>query len=81
MRWHTTDERKPQQNEFTCSICKGVFPKGQSDEEALKEKDILFPDLEMDELVIGCEPCYIKVMDFNEPGQKRYSPFIDKEEE
>lgn len=60
---------------FTCYDCKETFPKKRSDEEAIQEKDILFPG-ETD-MVISCEDCFIKIMEFNEPGQNRYKPFVD----
>jgi hypothetical protein len=64
-------------NKYTCSNCKQTHIKGQSDQEALQEHTTLFPDQKNDELVLVCDPCFIKIMEFMEPGQKRYAPFVD----
>lgn len=63
--------------EFTCENCKKTFHKERSEEEMQYEKNILFP--EENDLVITCEPCFIQIMDFNEPNMKRYASFIDIE--
>ncbi len=63
--------------EFTCDLCKKTFPKSRSDKEAREEQNLLFPGQKDEDMVMNCEDCFIKVMEFNEPGQKRYLPFKD----
>jgi len=65
--------------EFICANCQNIFIKQRFDIEVEKEKDYLFPEAEKKDLVLVCEPCFIKIMDFNEPSLKRYTPFINKE--
>jgi DNA-directed RNA polymerase subunit RPC12/RpoP len=64
-------------NLFKCAQCKEEFPRKRTDEEARKEASFLFSQ-EPAEIMV-CENCFIKIMDYNEPGLKRYAPFIDKE--
>ena len=64
--------------EFTCCNCKKVFLQGRNDAIAHFEKDVLFPNDPEENLLMACEPCFIKIMDFNEPGMKRYAEFINK---
>lgn len=50
-------------NEFKCALCKDVFPKAWTDEEARKEYETNFPqeseDNEEEEIV--CDDCYNKL--------------------
>lgn len=64
-------------NEFTCAQCGETFNKGRTDAEALLEKEIFFPGDNNCELV--CEDCFKAIMDFREPGLKRYENLNLKE--
>ena len=48
---------------YTCSICKGVFEKGWSDEEALKETEEIFGDVPIEECDIVCDDCFKEIME------------------
>ena len=43
---------------FTCAICGGTFEKTNTDEEALAEKEALFPEYTLEECAIVCEDCW-----------------------
>lgn len=63
--------------EYICSCCKQEFVSNrESDEESVSERKKLFP--EETEFEITCEDCFIKIMDYCEPGKFRYVEFIDK---
>jgi hypothetical protein len=47
---------------YTCYMCKGVFEKGWSDEEAEEEAGENFPGYEPDEGDLVCDDCYKKAM-------------------
>lgn len=52
-------------NEYKCAVCKGVFQKGWSDEEATKEATEVFgkhPDEWNDEVMTVCDDCYNTMM-------------------
>ena len=59
-------------NEYTCSACGETFNRGRPEEDALKEKDDLFPDIPIEECAIVCDDCFKEIMDFKEPGLQRY---------
>lgn len=63
---------KPMTKEFTCANCHETFLTQITQEELEKEKDKLFPELNKNDSEIVCHDCFIKIMDFNEPAQKRY---------
>jgi len=44
-------------NEFECFLCKGIFEKDWSDEEALKELKSVF-DKPVEECELVCDDCY-----------------------
>lgn len=48
-------------DEFLCEMCGGIFNKGISDEQAMKEKIELFFDAPLDECDIVCENCFQKM--------------------
>lgn len=52
---------------YKCAACGGVFEKGRSDEEALDEKDRLWPDFNLRDCSIVCDDCF-KSMGFSEAG-------------
>jgi len=61
-------------NEYQCYICKGIFEKGQSDEEAVKELDSVFPLFTPDESELVCDDCYhdiLKVKDTSSNNEKK----------
>jgi len=43
---------------FTCARCKKVLPSVWSDEEAIAEKDKLFPDVPTENCVVVCDECF-----------------------
>lgn len=61
-------------NQYQCAMCKGVFDKGWSDEEANQElidnfgKDIA----ENEPLDIVCDPCYQKIKPSDNPDIQEY---------
>lgn len=48
-------------DEYQCSVCKGVFDKGWSDEEALDELHVKFPGYEPPQCSIVCDDCFKKM--------------------
>ena len=46
---------------YTCAMCKGVFQRAQSDEDALAEAQDTFPGATVEESEIVCEDCYQKI--------------------
>lgn len=61
--YHADLDKKPDENEFQCDQCGGVFPKVQPDEEALDEALDLW---DVEEWAEGaatiCEDCFFKLM-------------------
>lgn len=54
-------------NEFRCADCGEVFIKGWSDEEALIEAIMEFPNMALNEpLVAVCSDCYERILRFIE---------------
>ncbi|MDE2097709.1 MAG: hypothetical protein KGL39_10710 [Patescibacteria group bacterium] len=47
--------------EYTCSLCQGIFNKGRSDAESLEESRSYFGDVPAEELAIICEDCWQKI--------------------
>lgn len=45
-------------NEYQCAMCKGVFEKGWTDEEALSEMDRDFGAVPPSERAVVCDDCY-----------------------
>lgn len=60
---NTKVEKKIKDTEFQCSICKGIFTKDWTDEEAGKEVEHWGECGEMD---IVCDDCYIKFMEWHQ---------------
>lgn len=57
-------ERELKQNEFQCAMCKGIFEKGWSDEEAEKEAEELWgkkTSISDPRMVIVCDNCFQKI--------------------
>jgi hypothetical protein len=50
--------RKLKKNEYQCDMCKGIFDKGWSDEEAKEEHFGRHPDVPLEETGMVCDPCY-----------------------
>jgi len=46
-------------NQYRCGYCMHVFEKEISDEEALEEKNRLFRNLSLEDMVIVCDHCFI----------------------
>jgi hypothetical protein len=55
-----------------CESCGTNEMSETSDEAMLAEALILFPNIQEEYKVIVCDDCFKKIMDYNEPGQKRY---------
>lgn len=57
-------------NEYRCNVCKGVFDKGWSDEEAKAELDSgIFGDVPVEECDVACDDCW-KKMGLHHDGPK-----------
>lgn len=54
-------KRELRADEFTCDSCGGVFKKGMSDEEAMKEALEQFGDALGDDPAMVCDDCYIEM--------------------
>jgi hypothetical protein len=55
-------KRKIKKNEYQCEICKGIFEKGWSDEEAKAEFYENNPTIPIEESGLICEPCFQLIM-------------------
>lgn len=55
-------------NEYQCYMCKGVFEKGWSDEDAVKELDDVFKFFTPEESELVCDDCYRKFMEHAPQG-------------
>jgi len=55
-------ERELKKNEYRCAMCKEVFNKGRSDEEALKEYYERDTGIPIEECDLVCDPCYNIIM-------------------
>ena len=53
---------------FTCAACGGTFEKACSDEDALAEKDQLWPDVPIEQCVIICHDCFTAMRAANGPA-------------
>lgn len=62
--------------DFYCDHCKQTFENAWTDEDALKEKDILFPAENIKNMSLVCDVCFKMIMDFNEPSLKRYDSVV-----
>ena len=49
---------EPGPNEYRCAVCKGVFEKAWTDEEADAERISNFPDVPKEECATICDDCY-----------------------
>jgi uncharacterized protein with PIN domain len=52
------EERELKKNEYRCAMCKEVFKKGVSDEEAIEEFHKDFPDILIEDTSLICDECY-----------------------
>ena len=59
---------------YVCDYCKVEYIKSRSESECIAEAKDLFPN--ENKLCIVCEDCFIKIMDFHEPGKKRYDKYV-----
>lgn len=51
------------EDEYRCSVCHKVFQKGQTDEEALKEKEDIFPGIDVEDCDLVCDDCFEEMDD------------------
>ena len=63
-------------NEIICDYCKLMFIPERDEKEVIEEYNTLFPN-DPDKATV-CEDCFVKIMDFHEPGEYRYEKYIDK---
>jgi hypothetical protein len=70
----------PEPPKDQCECCLEFFNWQRTEEDVQKECDDLFPNLPEEEKRTVCEPCFIKIMDFNEPGKYRYKKYIQDKE-
>ena len=56
-------------NEYECAVCRGVFEKGWSDEEALEEKTELFGAVPAEECSVVCDDCFEILMRRRPPDE------------
>ena len=49
---------KLKENEYQCAKCEGIFKYGQSEEKALQEKEMLFPEVPIEDCAIICDDCF-----------------------
>ena len=54
-------ERRAMGDGYTCALCKGVFEKGWSDEEALEEKIYLWGHIPRADCDLVCDDCFKKM--------------------
>jgi hypothetical protein len=47
---------------FKCDVCGVVFESGWSEQEALAEKDELFPETDIKDCGVVCDDCFKKVV-------------------
>jgi hypothetical protein len=50
--------------EFTCAECGETYGRQRTEEEALEEKDALFPDVPIEDCAIVCDDCFKKLMPY-----------------
>jgi hypothetical protein len=48
-------------NEYQCVVCRGVFEKGWTDEEAHAERERLLPGVPIEECEIACDDCFTMI--------------------
>ena len=53
---------KTKQNTYQCELCKGVFEKGRTDEEALEESRDIWGEISQKDRVLICEDCHNKIV-------------------
>jgi len=51
-------KREVKENEYQCAICKGVFEKGWSDEEAENEVKEIWGEIPQEERAVICDDCF-----------------------
>lgn len=66
-----------QKNEYLCESCGNIYEKGWSDQEAMAEKNTIFPDAPMSECGIVCEPCFQKISSYFGINPNRRAPRVD----
>ena len=50
--------KKAEDKEYTCEYCGNTYLKNRTDEEAIKESELLWGPLNESERVVICEDCY-----------------------
>jgi hypothetical protein len=53
--------RKLKTNEYRCYVCKNIYKKGWSDEEAIKEEELIFGLQHSEDDAIVCDGCFHKL--------------------
>jgi len=62
-------------NEYQCTMCDGVFEKGRSDDEAMKESKEKWGAVPEDDLGVVCDSCYLQM--FGWPATNEEDPDDD----
>lgn len=47
---------------YTCELCRGTFDKTISDEQAVAERTVLWPNEEPDGFALVCDECFEEIM-------------------
>jgi hypothetical protein len=63
--------RKLKHDEYRCAACGRVFNKGVSDEEALAEKEDLFPSVPVEACDLVCDDCFAAFGKKADPDERR----------
>jgi hypothetical protein len=60
---------------YICVCCNLEYER-RAEEDAIKECEELFPGLPKDERRIVCEPCFVKIMNYNKFDKMKFHKFI-----
>ena len=56
--------------EYICSMCKNIYISGLSDKEAIDEATLLFPNENIEDMVLICDACDKVIIEFNNRQRK-----------
>ncbi len=60
-------------NEYRCAMCKNVYAKGWSEEEARAEAQQYWPNLQPDDREVVCDDCWQKIRPDEHPAEYQES--------
>ena len=49
-------------HDYECAECHGIYEKAWSDEEAIQEKEALFPNVNIEDCEIVCDDCFNNII-------------------